>query len=355
MFRGYKYILTPNKTQQILLNNTFGCVRYFWNKQVEAFNKREEFKSSTQYRNENAWMGEVSAGALQQKELDFKQYKNQRFSKTRKKSIGDPRFKRRTDKQSFRLPNRKFNVGDRYIRLEKIGKVKYIQDRPIPECSKLMSVTISRETDGKYYASVLVEMNIKAFDKTGESIGIDVGIKELATLSNGIIINNPKWFRNSQVKLKQAQRRLSKKKVGSSRFKKCKLKVAKLYKKIKNQREHYLHNFTTKIVKDYDVIAIEDLNISDMIKNKKLSKSISDASFGKIFSMLDYKCKWYGKELIKISRFAPSSKTCSGCGNIKDKLKLSEREYACENCGLVIDRDLNAAKNIKAMGVSIAI
>ena len=360
MLRAYKYCLVPNVKQSIVLNKTFGCVRYYWNKQVESFNSYDKetnpvvsFKTSTEIRKENEWMQEVSAAAIQQKEIDFKEFKKQHFSNTRKKHIGRPSFKKRNDRQSFRLPNQKFSIIENKIRLEKIGKIKFIEDRPLPVNCQLMSVTVSKDTCGKYYASILVETEIEQFKKTNKTIGIDVGIKEFATLSDGIVINNPHYFRDSQAELKKAQRRLSRKKKGSSRRKKCKLKVAKIHKKIANQRENFLHNVSTKIVKDYDVISIEDLNVAGMVKNHKLAKSISDVSFSKFFSMLDYKCKWYGKELVKIPRFTPSSKTCSGCGNVKKELKLSERTYNCDVCGHEMDRDLNASININCIGVEM--
>jgi len=360
MLRAYKYCLVPNVKQSISLNKTMGCVRYYWNKQVESFNSYDKetnpvvsFKTSTEIRKENEWMQEVSAAAIQQKEIDFKEFKKQHFSNTRKKYIGRPSFKKRNDRQSFRLPNQKFSIIENKIRLEKIGKIKFIEDRPLPVNCKLMSITVSKDTCDKYYASILVETQIKQFEKTNKTIGIDVGIKEFATLSDGIVINNPHYFRDSQAELKKAQRRLSRKKKGSSRRKKCKLKVAKIHKKIANQRENFLHNVSTKIVKDYDVISIEDLNVAGMVKNHKLAKSISDVSFSKFFSMLDYKCKWYGKELVKIPRFTPSSKTCSGCGNVKKELKLSERTYHCDVCGHEMDRDLNASININCIGVEM--
>ncbi len=361
MLKAFKYTLSPNIKQQMVLNKTFGCVRYFWNKQVELFNSYNKdsnpivnFKTSTEIRKENGWMLEVSAAAIQQKEMDFKEFKKQRFSSTRKKKIGNPSFKKRNDRQSFRLPNQKFTVLENHIRLEKIGKVKIIKDRELPNGYKLMSVTVSKDTTGKYFASVLIETEIPHFEKTGKQVGIDVGLKEFATLSNGDVIANPKWFRNNQAKLKKLQRRLSKKKKGSSRYKKNKLKVARLHKKTANQRDWFLHNVSTKIVKDFDIISIEDLNVSGMIKNRKLSKSIADVSFAKFFSMLDYKCKWYGKEIVKIPRFAPSSKTCSSCGNVKKELKLSERIYNCDVCGHLQDRDLNASININEIGVKIS-
>lgn len=360
MLKAYKYKLSPNIKQSILLNKTFGCVRFYWNKQTEVFNNYNKesdipvkFKTSTEYRKENKWIQEVSAAAIQQKEIDFKQFKTQYFNKSRKKSIGRPSFKKRNTRQSFRLPNQKFSIVGNTIKLEKIGKLSFIIDRQLPENCKLLSVTVSKDTCNKYYISILVDTEIKQFKKTHKTIGIDVGIKEFAVLSNGTTISNPHYFRNSQAKLRKLQRRLSKKKKGSLRHKKCKYKVALLHGKVANQRDYFLHNVSTSIVKDFDIISIEDLNVAGMIKNHKLSKSISDASFSKFFSFLQYKCKWYGKELIKIPRFAPSSKTCSKCGAVKQELQLSERSYHCSSCNYEIDRDLNAAININRIGVAI--
>ena len=361
MLRAYKYRLNPNVKQSVLLCKTLGCVRYFWNRQVETFNTydKEEsvkpiFKTSTEIRKEMDWMLEVSAAAIQQKEIDFKAFKNQYFSKDRKKQIGRPHFKKRSDRQSFRLPNQKFRLSEKYIRLEKIGLVKYVQDRALPTDCKLMSVTVSKESDGKYYASVLVETQIEKLPKTGKTVGIDVGIATFATLNNKNNVPNPAFFSKSQAKLKKAQRNLSRKVKGSSRRNKCKLKVARLHKKIANQRSWFLNTTSTNIVKEYDILSIESLNVSGMAKNHKLAKSISDVSWSKFFSMLEYKANWYGKTLVKIPRFTPSSKMCSRCGNVKESLLLSERTYCCDVCGLAIDRDLNAAININAIGVKIA-
>ena len=360
MLKAYKYRLNPNIKQSVALNKTFGCVRYFWNHQVEAFNSYDKeanplanFKTSTEVRKENQWMKEVSAAAIQQKEIDFKIFKKQYFNKSRKKRIGKPSFKKPNDNQSFRLPNQKFTIEAGRIRLEKIGKVKFIEDRPLPNNCKLMSITVSKDHCGNYYGSILVETNIKQFEKTTKTIGIDVGIKEFATLSNGLVINNPKYFRESQAKLAKVQRMFSRKKKGSSRYKKAKLKIARVHKKIANQRSYFLHNVSTRIVKDYDVICIEDLNVAGIVKNRSLSKSISDASFSKLFSMLEYKSKWYGKELVKIPRFAPSSKTCSNCGSVKKELTLSQRTFRCDSCGFEMDRDLNASINIESIGVEM--
>ena len=182
---------------------------------------------------------------------------------------------------------------------------------------------------------------------------IDLGLKSFLVTSDNQEIENPRYFRKSQAQLKTAQRRLSKKQKGSNRRKKQKLKVAKIHQKTANQRSHFLHQITNQLINENDVIVIEDLNVKGMVKNRKLAKSISDASFAMFRQQLTYKCDWYGKELIIADRFYPSSKTCSCCGQVKKTLTLSQRTYACDNCGLVIDRDLNASLNLKNIAARV--
>ena len=348
MLKAYKYRIYPNKIQQEKLAKTFGCVRFLWNKNVETFNSRGEHKTSAELRQEFDFLREVSAAAIQQKEMDFKAYKSQRFSKTRKKKISNPSFKSRKDKQSFRLPNQKFKVLGNKVQLEKIGKVSIKIDRMFS--GKCMSVTVSMDTCGDYFASILVDEDVSQKPKTNCSVGIDVGLKQLITTSDGLQIDR---LRDNQAKLKHIQQRLSRKKKGSVRFKKLKLRLAKIHRKQARRREWLLHNISAHLVESYDVIAVEDLNIAGMMKNHKLAGTIADASWSEFIRQLDYKCQFYGKELVKINRWFPSSKTCSCCGAIKEDLKLSDRIYSCD-CGLSIDRDLNASLNIKAVGVDAA-
>ena len=352
---AYKYRLYPNKTQQTLLNKTFGCVRFYWNRQVAIFktynketNPKPEFKTSTEFRNENEWMLEVSAAAIQQKEIDFKEYKKQLFNKSRKKKIGFPSFKKKNNRQSFRLPNQKFKIIGKKIQLEKIGKVKMIIDRELPQ-GKLMSVTVSKNPSGQYFASILIETEITHKVKTNKDVGIDLGIKTFSTQSDGVEINNPKFLNKNQIKLRRMQQHFSRKQKGSNRKNKCRLKIAKLHQKITNQRDWFLHNYSTSLINNYDTIFIEDLNVSGMLKNHCLAGAISDVSWSKFTSMLNYKAKWYGKDVVKVSRFFASSKTCE-CGVKNDNLKLSDREWVCKACGLVNSRDLLAANNILKEG-----
>lgn len=352
---AYRYRLYPNKAQQTLLNKTMGCVRYFWNKQVATFktydketNPKPEFKTSTELRNEIEWMQEVSAAAIQQKEIDFKEYRKQLFSKSRKKKIGFPSFKKKNNRQSFRLPNQKFKIIGNKIQLEKIGKVKIVVDRKLPD-GKLMSVTVSKNPSGQYFASILIETEINYKPKTNKEVGIDLGIKTFSTQSDGVEIDNPKFLRKNQAKLRRMQQHLSRKQKGSNRRNRCRLKIAKLHQKVTNQRDWFLHNYSTSLISSYDRIYIEDLNVSGMVKNHCLAGAISDVGWSKFTSMLAYKAEWYGKDVVKVGRFYASSKICE-CGVKNDNLKLSDREWVCEACGLINQRDLLAANNILKEG-----
>ncbi|BAP55441.1 transposase [Thioploca ingrica] len=363
-FKAFKYRIYPNKPQEILLNKTFGCVRVVWNHQVEVFNQfyqnklePEQVLTTTQLKKKFEWMGEVSAAALQQKEMDFKAFKRNYFSKPRKKKLGRPLFKKRDSTQSYRLPNQKFTLNNNSIRLEKIGPVKLVLDRAVPTGCQFRSVTVSKNNCGQFFASVLVEIEIIPKPKTGKSIGLDIGIKTFLTGNYGFTVENPKYFRENQTKLKQAQQHLSRKQKGSLRRRKAKLKVARIHNNIANKRQDFIQRITTKLVNEYDFIAIEDLNVAGMVKNHKLAKSISDASFSEFYATLSYKATWYGKEVFKVDRWFASSKTCSGCGWKDENLTLSDRTFKCQSCGLELDRDLNASKNIlkAALRVSSAI
>lgn len=358
--KAFKYRMYPTRHQEDILSKTFGCVRVIWNACVESFNSYDKETNpnlkiigKSDLIANKPWLNEVSAATLQQKQRDFIEFSKQYFNKDRKKNINRPRFKSKDDHQSFRLPSQKFKLLEDKIRLEKIGYVDIVVDRTIPENSRLISCTVSRDKSGRYFVSVLVETEQVYKQKTDKTIGVDLGIKTLATLSDGVIIGNPHFIRENQTKLMRLQQYLSRKKKGSRRKKKCKLKIARLHRKISDKRLWYMHNLTTMLVDNYDVICIEDLNTSGMLKNHCLANYISDASFYMFRQQLEYKCKWYGKELVVIDRFYPSSKTCSRCGWKDDDLKLSDRIFKCENCGLELDRDFNAAINIQRMGVDI--
>ena len=336
----------PNVKQAQKLNKTFGCVRFMWNQSVASFKEKLDVNLNA-LKELYPFLNEISCATLQQKQRDFIEFKKQFFNKTRKVKIEKPQFKKKGQNDSFRLPNQKVKVLDNKIQLEKIGKISYVKDRGLPIDCKLLSITVSKNSSGQYFASVLVECLVEELPKTNQSVGIDLGLKSFVITSDGKEFDSNKKFRESQSKLRIAQKHLSRKVKGSSRFKKCKRQVAKIHQKIANQRSHYLHQITNEIVNNYDTIVIEDLNVKGMVKNRKLSKSISDASFSAFRQQLAYKCAWYGKKLIVADRFFASSKTCSGCGTVKKDLTLSQRTYNCEACGIVLDRDFNAALNLK--------
>lgn len=360
MNKAFKYRIYPNIKQAIKLAQTFGCVRAIWNANVESFNSyskennpKPKIITKSDLITDKPWLNEISAAAIQQKIRDFQETVKQFLSKTRKKKINRPTFKKKSNNQSYRLPNQKFSLKGNKIRLEKIGWIKMSIDRNIPDNSKILSCTVSMNCCGQYFVSVLVDTEINHKAKTGKSVGIDLGLKSFATLSDGIVIDNIKFFREKQSEIAKMQRHLSRKIKGSNRYRKNRLRIARIHNKIANKRAYFLHNITTMLVNNYDIICIEDLNVSGMLSNHKLSKAISDTSFYQFRFMLEYKCKWYGKELIVIDRFYPSSKTCSNCGWKNDNLTLSDRVFKCDNCHIRIDRDLNAAINIKRVGVNI--
>lgn len=333
----------------------------YWNECVSSFNSydkdtnpRPVVPTPRVFRQTYDWALLTSAGALAQKRMDFEAYRKHFFDK--QQGLGRPRFHKKGGRDSFRLPNQKFTLrGDR-IRLEKIGWVRIVVDRSVPDGCKFMSCTVSRDADGHYYVSVLVEtVPVRRFARTGRSVGLDVGLKSFVTTSDGVVVENPRLFRDSQLKLSRLQRLLSRKVKGSRRYRRLRRRVASVHGKIKRQRNHFLHVLTTGLVRDYDVLCIEDLNIKGMLGNHRLALSISDASWGEFYRMLKYKCAWYCRDLRVVDRFSPTSKTCSVCGWRYDALTLDIRSWTCPACGMVHDRDVNAAVNILALGVDNAL
>lgn len=362
--KAYKFRLYPTRHQEILINKTLGCYRFIFNSLL-AYNKNgyeqdkswklkfneKMFKDQEEY----SWLNEVSSVAIQQSRIDLSTAYTNFFSslkgKRKGRKVGCPKFKKKGQKDSYRLSNQAFKiVGDR-IRLQKVGDVKCVFDRVIPDDAKLCNITISKNKTGQFFASILVEQDIAYKDRTGNFIGIDLGIKDLFVMSNGYAMNNAKLFRNNQARLRKAQKHLSRKQKGSNRRNKQKLVVAKIYRDITNQRTWLYHNITTWIVENYDLICLENLNVQGMMKNRKLSKAVQEVSWYQLVSMLEYKSKWYGRAIQKIDRFYPSSKTCSECGHKLESLDLGTREWTCPSCGAEHDRDLNAALNILKKGL----
>lgn len=362
ILRAYKYRIYPTKQQAAFLNEVFGSVRFVWNQLVANFNSwtpdsplkplnEKILKGMPEY----SWLADSISYALQQKRIDFEETRKQFFNKNRKTKLGRMKFKKKgVSKESFRIPAaslggmRAFDIERGTIKLTKMTPIKMVVDRKFTGTPK--SVTVSRNKCNQYFVSILVEEELELKQNTGRSVGIDLGLNHLVTLSNGIKFDNPRWFRESQAKLKRAQQHLSRKVKGSNRYNVQKLKVAKIHNKIANQRGCILHNISSWLVNNFDTIIVEDLNVAGM-KKSNLAKSVSDASFSTLVSMIDYKSKWYGRTFHRVDRWYPSSKTCNNCGYKMDTMTLNIREWTCPSCGEEHDRDLNAAKNILDEGL----
>lgn len=360
MNKAFKFRIYPTTEQEALLAKTFGCVRFVYNKMLSDRIKhyKETGKSlnntPAQYKNEFEWLKEVDSLALANAQLNLnKAYKN--FF--REKSVGFPKFKSRKSNHrsyttNFVNGNIKLCEGD--LTLPKLKAIKIKQHRMVPDDYKLKSVTISKTPTGKYFASILYEYEKQIeLVKPEKFVGLDYSMKELFITSEGISAEYLRYYRLSLEKLKKEQRKLSKCENGSNNKNKQRLKVAKLHEKVANQRKDFLHKTSKQITNAFDVVCIEDLNMKGMSQALNFGKSVSDNAFGSFVSMLDYKLKERGKQLVRIDKWFPSSKMCSACGQIKDNLSLSDRTYHCEHCGLKLDRDYNASINIKNEGMRI--
>ena len=352
--KGYKFRIYPNEKQKDLINKTFGCVRFVWNYWTDIFNNQKEgcYKRPKQFRDEFPWMKEVSFSPIRQRERDFKALTKQFFNPRRKKKIGRPQFKNKKGKQSYRLANNKFYIQGNKIRLEKIGFVTIKIDREISENLKLVNATISRDKVGDFYVSITVEQEVIKKAKTGKQVGLDVGLKSFVTQSDGVMVENPKYFRKSQSKVKKVQQHFSRKVKDSKSFNKARIKVAKVYRKIERQRRRFLHNLSNKIVTEFDVIAVENLNVKGMTKNHSMAKSICDASWAEFFRQLEYKSAWYGKEFIAVAS-PHTSQTCSVCVYMSKENRKTQEDFTCMRCGHHEHADLNAAKFILIKSASV--
>lgn len=360
MLKSYKYKIKPNEDQIVLLNKHFGAIRFAYNYFLNERRKEYETNKQTLNYNDNSasltklkkleefkWLKEINSQSLQHSLKSLDDAYNSFF----KKRTGFPKFKSKHIKNSFKVPQFVKVIDSKLIIPKFKDPIKIIQDRKFK--GEIRQCTLSKTPTNEYFVSILVETDHKKFEKTGKSVGIDLGIKDFLITSDGYKYKNNRYTKTYAKKLKENQRKLSKKVKGSNRYNKQKLKVATIHKKITNSRMDNLHKVSTELVKKYDTIFLEDLNIKGMIKNLKLSKHISDVSWSKFISMLEYKALWNDKEIIKIDRFFPSSKTCSCCGYINQNLKLDIREWACPSCKSKLDRDLNASKNILKEGIKI--
>ena len=359
---AYKYRLYPNKEQKVFFAKCFGCVRFFYNKSLSDMNDIYEatgkFKNITpaSYKEDYPFLKEADSLALSNAQLNrniaFKDFMKQRYKNNKDK----PNFKSKRNDQSYTTNNQKGSVkisdNHRYISIPKCQRIRIKMHRIF--IGNIKSITVSRTTDNKYYMSLLVETNIEPLEATNKMIGLDLGIKDLIVDSNGHKYKNHKYLTKSQVKLAKEQRKLSHMQKGSNNRNKQRIKIARLHKKIQNQRNDYLHKLSKKIIDENQVIALEDLKVIDMEQNNKLARNITDASWSRLVSMLTYKANWYGRTIIKVPSNYPSSQLCSICSYKNSITKsLNVRKWTCPKCGSIHDRDINAAKNILIKGIEM--
>jgi putative transposase len=368
MLKAFKYEINPTMEQKTLLNKTFGCVRFAYNlglnEKTKAYQTDKSKVSCFELINkitllkkqeEFAWLNEIHSQPLQMAMRNL----DNAFTNFFNKRGAFPSFKKKSNNQSFQYPQG-VKLKDNQVFLPKIGWTHFYKSR---ECfGEIKTVTVSKTPTNKYFVSILCETTIeKPIKKTIDdktSLGIDVGIKTFAVCSDGQVFENQKYLSKSLKNLKKEQRTLARRyKKGvkiveqSKGYHNQRIVVAKLHEKVSNQRNDFLHKVSTKLVNQYDSIIVEDLNVKGMMKNDNLSKAISDVSWTKFNTFLQYKCEWQGKNYIQIGRFVPSSKMCNHCGHINKELKLKDREWTCQECQRTNDRDFNASLNIKSFGL----
>lgn len=356
----YQYRIYPKNHQLTPLAKAFGSSRVVWNdawwlyKSAERNNLARPKKVSSlvitkaKKTKEREWLTEVSSVVLQQSlrdlETAWSNYFSSRKGIRKGKEVGKPKPKKKHSRQAIRFANNAFSVHSQSVYLAKIGHVKVVFSRPLP--NRPSSVTIIKDTTGRYFASFVVEVPEQIASQTDKSCGIDLGLTHFCILSAGEKIENPRLHKKMLRKIKKANRRLAKAKKDSNRRKKRKLRLAKLHARVKDQRKDFLHKLTTRLVAENQSLAIEDLNVSGMVKNRKLSRAISDAGWAKFKTMLQAKCDRHGRDLTIVDRWYPSSQVCSCCSKSGGKKELDVREWECLFCNTIHDRDINAATNL---------
>jgi putative transposase len=360
--RAYRFRCYPTAEQAALLARTFGCVRYVYNHMLglrsDAWEQRQE---RVGYRQTSAaltalkktpglqWLTEVSSVPLQQSLRHLQTAFTNFFAKRAKY----PSFKSRHDRQAAECTSSAFRWDGKALKLARMDEALPIRfSRTIPAAARVTTVTVSRDAAGRYFVSMLCDDTVQPLPLARAQVGIDLGLTHFATLSSGEKIAAPKALRQHEARLAVLQRRLAKKQRGSRNRAKARRKVARLHAHIADIRRDFLHKLSTKLIHENQVIAVETLAVRNMLRNRTLAKSIADAGWAELLRQLQYKAQWYGRTLVGIDRWFPSSKRCSGCGHTVSKLPLSVREWTCPGCGIHHDRDENAARNVLAAGLA---
>ena len=362
--KAYKYRFYPSDEQKRILACTFGCCRYVYNwalrERTDAYYKRGErlYYEDTAARlvslkkeDSTVWLNEVSSVPLQQslRHLD-KAFRN--FFEGR---ANYPTFKKKRNLQAATYASNAFTWDGGALTLAKMDTpLRIVWHRPLPDGCKPSSVTITKDEADRYFVSILVEEDIQTLPVTRDAVGLDLGLKSMVITSDGHTYGNPKFFHKDEKKLAKAGRRHAKKRKGSKNCNKARLRVARIHKKIADRRRDYQHKLSTRIIRENQVVCVESLQVKNMVGNHCLAKAISDVGWSEFVRQLEYKAAWYGRTLVKIDKWYPSSKRCFDCGHILDSLQLDIRSWTCPECGVVHDRDINAAKNVLAAGLAVA-
>lgn len=364
--KAYKCRLYPNREQEVLINKTFGCCRRVYNLALELkkaawederknLSSYDLMKMLPRWKRVLPWLKDASAQSLQQSIRDLdKAYQNFFRRVKRGEKPGYPKWKsKRNPVQSFRCPaNRKAVevIDDRHVKLPKLGKVKCRITQPIE--GRILNATVKRVPSGKYFVILCCTDVPEPEMPKGEIqvMGVDAGLRDLMIRSDGVKVPNPRFAKQIRRKLRREQRKLSRRKSGSSNWRKQKLKVARIYERIANQRRDHIHKATTEIVRRSQAVATEDLNVKGMAKDRHIAYSVGDAGMAEAIRQLEYKCQWYGRDFVKVDRWFPSSKTCGCCGEVFKDLGRGDERWTCPSCGAHHDRDLNAARNIARQG-----
>ncbi len=361
--RAYQYRCYPTEEQRHILARTFGCIRYVYNwglrLRTNAYYQRQERVSysdtsaaMTQLRKqpETAWLSEVAYIPLQQalRHLD-KAFRN--FFEGR---ANYPTFKKKHGRQSAEYTTSAFKWDGKELTLARMEQPLPIRwSRPLPKDAKPTTITVSKDTAGRYFVSFLVEEDFTPLPVSPCTVGMDLGVHDTVTLSTGEKVGNETFLRKDEAKLKRAQRHLSSKQKGSKNRAKAKLKVAKIHARIADRRRDFLHKLTTRLIHENQVLCVESLSVKQMLKNHRLAKAIADVVWGELIRQLQYKAAWYGRSVVAIDKWYPSSKRCYDCGHILDSLSLDIRQWSCPECGVAHDRDINATLNIHAAGLAV--